>query len=87
VKPFKQFLFFFVLQFISYGLITWNYRAISQARYFSIGFSDLCVAGLGFTAIQRVSKAEGRWAMAGYVLGGAVGSVLSAWITHRIYGQ
>jgi hypothetical protein len=87
VKPLREFLFFFALQFISYAVITWNYRAVAQARYLSIGISDLCCAGLGFTAIKRVSKAEGHAALAGYVLGGAFGSMLSAWITTKAYGQ
>jgi hypothetical protein len=40
-----------------------------------------------FFALQFVSSAKGRAALAGYVLGGAVGSVLTAWITKKIYGQ
>jgi hypothetical protein len=87
MKQLHQFLFFFGLQFLSYAVITWNYRAVAQARYLSIGLSDLVCAGLGFTAIKRVSATEGRAALAGYVLGGACGSILSAWITRAVYGQ
>jgi hypothetical protein len=87
LKNVKLFCFFFGLQFLSYAIITWNYRAVAQARYASIAASDLCCAALGFTAIKRVSEAKGHAALAGYVLGGAFGSVLSAFITRKVYGQ
>lgn len=83
----KEFLFFFALQCLSYGVITWNYRMVAQARYPSIFASDLLCAALGFTAIKRVADAKSHVALAGYMLGGAVGSVVSAWITRKIYGQ
>jgi hypothetical protein len=87
VKNLRTFAFFFVVQWLAYGLITWNWRMIAQARYGSIFFSDLLYAAVNFALIQKVAKAESRAAWAGYVLGGAVGSVLSTWLTKQVYGQ
>ena len=83
----KTFLVFFSIQCVNYGLITWNYRAVAQARFISIFASDLCCAAVSFKLIKRIVKHDSHAAMAGYVLGGAVGSVLSAWITKLVYGQ
>jgi hypothetical protein len=83
----RDFLIFFAIQFIQYFLITVNLRAASQGLYFWTAFSDLLVAGNGFFLIQRVAKAEGKWALAGYTLGGAIGSVFAIWATKLVYGQ
>jgi hypothetical protein len=60
---------------------------IAQGLYGSIFISDLFYAGVNFALIQKVAKAESRSAWMGYVLGGAVGSVFSTWITKQVYGQ
>lgn len=83
----RTFCFFFSVQFLNYGLLCWNYRAVSQARYGSIFASDLMCAAVSFTLIKRVTEAKSIAAMAGYVLGGACGSLLSVWITRTVYGQ
>jgi hypothetical protein len=87
MKQAKQFLIFFLIQAISYGVICWNYRAVAQARYFSIGISDMGCAAISWTLIKRIGEAKSYWAQAGYILGGACGSLVSVWITKRIFGQ
>ncbi len=83
----RTFSFFFAVQFVSYALITWNYRSIAQGRISAVFASDLCFAAVNFTLIKRVAKAECPWAMAGYVLGGACGSVASVVVTKWAYGS
>ena len=83
----KTFLFFFAVQFLNYAMLCWNYRAVAQARYGNVFASDLMCAAISFTLIKRVAKTDSRAAMAGYILGGAVGSVVSVFVTRRIFGQ
>lgn len=61
----KDFWIFFAVQFLQYFLVTVNFRAAAQGLYGWTFISDLLVAGNGYLIIQRVAKAESRWAMAG----------------------
>jgi hypothetical protein len=83
----RTFLFFFAVQALNYALLCWNYRAVAQARLGNVFVSDLACAAISFTLIKRVAKAESRAAMAGYVLGGAVGSVVSVYATKGFFGS
>lgn len=87
MKVIREFLFFFGVQALSYGAITWNYRSTAQARFSHMFVSDMLCAFLGFTLIKRIADTKSRVALAGYVLGGASGSVLSAWATTLVFGQ
>jgi hypothetical protein len=83
----KTFAGFFAVQFLSYSLFCWNYRAVAQARYGDVFASDVACATVSFYLIKKVSGATSHWAMAGYILGGACGALFSVWLTKRIYGQ
>lgn len=87
MKAVRKFGWFFSVQCLSYGMITWNYRVVAQARYGSIFLSDLACAAITFTLIKRIVDEHSKAAMAGYILGGACGSVFAAWVTKAIYGQ
>ena len=84
---------FFALQALNYSVLTWNFRAVAQARYFYIGASDLAAAFLAFTLMAKISDPDtkkSRPALAGYVLGGtcgACGSMLSAWVSTMVFRQ
>ena len=86
MKSCKQFLLFFVIQFVYYGVLCWNFRSISQARYGNIFSSDLACAAITFSLIKKVAKTESKAAWCGYVLGGAFGSIVSVWITKHLFG-
>ena len=82
MKVFREFCFFFFVQALSYGAITWNLRSTAQARFAHMVVSDMLCAFIGFKLIGKVAGAsDSKPALAGYVLGGACGSVLSAWLT------
>lgn len=83
----RTFVLFFSIQFLSYGIVTWNFRAIAQARYLHLFVSDLGCAYLGYTLLKKIQSTESWVAKAGYVLGGACGSVLSTFITKQIFGS
>ena len=85
----REFALFFGIQFLFYGLLCWNYRAIAQARYASVGLSDLCCAATSFTLIKMIADPDkkSKWAFSGYVLGGACGSLFSVWMSKGVFGQ
>jgi hypothetical protein len=83
----KQFWLFFSVQCLQYFLITVNYRAVSQGLYGWTFVSDMAVAFNGFLLIKRISDDKGRAGLAGYTLGGAVGSVMAIFITKRLFGE
>lgn len=83
----KRFLVIFGAQFISYGFLCWNYRAVATGHLGSVFVSDLVCAFLSYTIISKIIEAQkeqtkkDRVALAAYVLGGACGSVVSVAIT------
>ena len=86
MRALRQFAFFFSVQALSYAAITWNYRSTAQAHSHMFA-SDMLCAFLGFTLIKRIADTKSKVALAGYVLGGACGSVLSAWASTLVFGQ
>jgi hypothetical protein len=82
-----MFLGFFAIQALAYAVACWNIRAVAQARYGPIALSDMSCAALQWTLIRRIGEARSRWAQAGYILGGACGSLVSVWITRQVFGQ
>lgn len=77
----------FAVQFVNYALLCWNYRSVAQARYAHVFASDLFCAAVSFWLIRRVVRSGSRWEAAGYVAGGAVGSVASVWVTRTIWNS
>ncbi len=82
----SNFFLFFFIQALLYGLLCWNYRAVAKGHYKHIAMSDLAIAALNFLVIKRVSESDSYVAMAGYILGGVTGSLVSVWLTERFAG-
>lgn len=82
----RLFAAFFGVQCLSYGMLCWNYRSVAQAWYASIFVSDLACAAITFSLIKHVAGTKSKVAQAGYILGGAVGSVIAVWLTKQVYG-
>jgi len=82
-----SFLTFFFSQLLAYFLVTANYRAIAQGRYFWTAITDLLYATVQFYLIKKIadSKQTGV-ALVGYVSGGVVGSLTAIWLTKLIFG-
>ena len=83
----KRFALFFALQFVSYGLLCWNYRAVARGWIGNTVSSDLMIAALNFTLIKKVADAKDGAAMWGYIAGGAVGSAASVLLTKYLWGS
>jgi hypothetical protein len=82
----KELANFFFLQFVYYFVITWNFRVIAQGHYLSIAISDMGIAAVNFTLVRKIASAESNMARAGYILGGAAGSLIATYLTKNIYG-
>lgn len=86
VREFPEFLKFFFLQFLVYGVFCWNSRAIATGRLGHLFVSDLIYAFMAFTLVKMIVEARTWQAKLGYTLGGAFGSVLSVWVTKQLWG-
>lgn len=80
-----EFLLFFAIQFVHYGLRAWDYRVCAQARYGGIALVNVLCGVVSFLLIQRVAASDSLFALSGYVAGGAVGAVLATWAAKRFY--
>jgi hypothetical protein len=87
LKPnLKIFFLFFFVQLVFYFIFTINMRAIAQANYGATIVSDLLIAAITFKVIKKIGEATTNWAYAGYVAGGAFGSVIAIYLTKLIWG-
>jgi hypothetical protein len=85
-----KFLFFFVSQYILYGLIVANTRAFTQALYCSTAITDGLIALQGFFTVRLIAKDENSDGIApllGTVVGGVAGSLSSIFLTKMLYGR
>jgi len=86
-----RFFFYFVIQFIIYGLLVANGRAYVQGLYMWTAITDASIAAMNFLVTRRLAKESQDDlhgpSFAGYVLGGTIGSLFSIWITKMGYGQ
>jgi hypothetical protein len=82
----RDFWFFFAVQFLAYGLFCWNARAIAFAWIGNIAMSDAAIGAINFLVIKKVAEAKSRSAMAGYVIGGVAGSIVSVLLTKHLLG-
>lgn len=86
----RRFAFWFAAEFILYALVVANGRAYNQANYSATLISDMAISWFNFYfAVKFIGDKDNqdKWAMAGCVLGGGVGSLVSIFITKRVYGS
>ena len=74
-------------QLTTYFLFSVNARALAQGRVAWTFFSDLLYAAVGYYIIRLVGKNESRMGQLGYVMGGAVGSIIAIELTKWLFGQ
>ena len=88
-SSYGQFWFFFLTQFVSYFTIVANTRAYTQGNYAWTAITDAFFAAQNFIMIRIISRQtdnHGLWPGLGYTIGGTVGSLISIWVTKRLYG-
>lgn len=74
----------FVAQFLTYGVFTWNARAIAHMAYRQAFLSDLLFGFLTYETIKLIGEGKTKVERVGYALGGACGSLVSMWVTHGL---
>lgn len=81
----KTFAYMLVFQGLYYLIISTNILFLSRGKVLETMISDAVGGLVNFGLIQHVASAKGRWATAGYVIGGAIGSGLSIPIMKWIF--
>lgn len=90
MKKFKTFLFWFAAEAWIYALVVANGRAYVLANYPATFITDMIISGNTFWFAKKFldDKDNREWpAMLGCILGGGTGSLLSIFITSRMYGS
>ena len=90
---FQKFVFYFLIQFVSYAILVANGRAYMLGSYLYTIITDACFTTMNFVVLRAIMKDVKDsndelhgWSFAGYVLGGTSGSVAAIWITKHLYG-
>lgn len=69
------------LQALAYFVLVANIRAIAHLNYPAAVLTESSYLFIQWTVVRRVVVAESPLAMAGYIVGGTAGSLLSMWLT------
>jgi len=77
----------FGLQVFTYFLFSFNARALAQGRVSWTVVSDLIYAANSYWFLRRIVKNECGYGLAGFILGGALGSAFAIYATKFIFGQ
>lgn len=87
--PLGQFVFFAAAEFVSFFVISSNFRAIAIGNYFWAGTTDFMTLVQNF-AIGKLMMDDERmrtWYVGlGAAVGGTLGTLVSIYVTKRIYG-
>jgi len=74
-----------LLQFSSYFILTFNYRAVAEVDYVVLLLTDLAIAAVNFSSIKRVAQASTNAERAAYVFGGAAGALIALKLSTFIF--
>jgi hypothetical protein len=87
--PARQFLFFFILELVSFFICVANTRAFTQGSYFWTAVTDIFFGMQTFTVAKfTIDSPYCRtwWAGLGEIFGGTIGSLIAIWVTKHLYG-
>jgi hypothetical protein len=88
-----KFWFYFLIQFVTYGIVVANGRAYVQGSYLWTAVTDTFFAAMQFIVMRVIMKDVQSsdelhgLSMLGYVVGGTAGSLFAIWVTKILYGQ
>lgn len=77
----RNFLLSAIVQYISYVVLTINFRAIADAQYLFAGGTAMLAAFLSYTIVRRVVKDETWATVFGMMVGGGCGDMSGIWLT------
>lgn len=78
-----EFALFFALQFITYLVLTLDYRAVAHKKYGWVLVTNLILPGLSWFMIQYIGEAEGYVGLAGVSVGGALAALVGLKLTEK----
>lgn len=73
------------IEFASYFIVTLNTRAIASIDYVGTFITDVCIAGLAFTAIKRIADATTKEEQVMYVVGASLGAQCALWCSTFLF--
>lgn len=79
-----------ILNFISYLVIAYNYRACAKAKYLQVLITDIILCLIGFTITEYIVRAiqSGAWsARVFYTIGGALGAQVGIYLTKVVFDK
>lgn len=85
-----QMLYGFTDQFLYYFIVCANMRAVAIGLKVATVSTDVLITLQGFIGHKvSIDRTEARtwWVGAGQSIGGGLGSILSIWVTQRIFGR
>jgi hypothetical protein len=89
-NPVGQFVFFGLAEFVSFFVISANFRAIAIGNYYYAGATDFMTLIQNF-AIGKLMMDDERmrtWYVGlGAAVGGTLGTLFSIYVTKHLYGQ
>ena len=74
------------MQVLAYGMVDMSNRWVAQGQIPLSVSSGMLYAWLAFYVIRRVGEAHSRWAVAGYICGGGVGTFLGIIVSRAVTG-
>lgn len=83
-----RFALFFASEMVSFFIVAANFRALAQGLYLWTGLTDLVLVFQAMVIGKLMIEDERcrDWlAIIGFTLGGACGSLLSIWVTSKLY--
>lgn len=75
------------LNFLSYLILTIDYRATAQANILWSIISNATIALLTFTILKRIVEAKTKLECLGYIVGGTIGNVAGIYLTVWMFGK
>jgi len=84
----KSFLTLLGCQFVSYSLVTVNFRAVAQANILTALLTDLVFASLNYFVITKIAKDESKLpGFLGFVIGSLLGTYVGILVSVRLSGH
>lgn len=83
----KEFGKMFCTQFFMYCVCCISYRALAQARYLATFTTDITFGYCAYYVTRKIANSHSRAGQAGYVIGGAFGSLMAIWLTQHFWGR
>jgi hypothetical protein len=78
-----DFLSFLGIQFVSYFILVGNIRAVSKLHYGAATVTEAAHLLILWFVIRRVIESDSLGALAGYVIGGTLGTLASMYLSRK----